>query len=67
MVFTRCILSDLQFGTFREIVGRERQGALCIVMESLVGSSSIRKPAVVRAIGRVSTRLGEDGGQLGRR
>ena len=37
------------------------------VTESLVGSSSMRKRTVARAIGRVSTRFGEGGEQLDRR
>ena len=37
------------------------------VAESLVGRRSTRKRTVARSIGRVSTRFGEDGGQLHRR
>ena len=56
----------LQFDALREVVARERQGALSVV-ESLVGSSSTHKRIAASAIGRASVRFGERGGQLDRR
>ena len=54
MVFTKCASSELQFGAFREVVARERQGALS-------------RKALQRSIGYVRTRFGEGGGQVDRR
>ena len=59
MVFFRCLSSELQFGSLREVVARERQGGAL--------SRKAWQGEVARAIGRVSTRFGEGGGKLDRR
>ena len=62
---TRWTSSELQFGALREVLARERQGALS--RKAWVERRSTRMRVAERIVGRVSTRLGEGRGQLDRR